>query len=46
LNAGGNWALMGTTVSPGFEFEDFELASAEKLLSQFPESRDWILKLT
>jgi uncharacterized protein len=46
LNEGGKYALMGTTVSPGFEFEDFELASAEKLLTQFPKFRDWILRLT
>lgn len=29
--AGGEWALMGTTVAPGFEFEDCELAAAEHL---------------
>jgi predicted cupin superfamily sugar epimerase len=28
---GGAWALLGTTVAPGFEFEDCELADAEDL---------------
>lgn len=27
LQAGGDWALMGTTVAPGFEFADWELAT-------------------
>jgi predicted cupin superfamily sugar epimerase len=26
LKKGGNFALLGTTVSPAFEYEDFELA--------------------
>jgi predicted cupin superfamily sugar epimerase len=34
LIAGGKWALLGTTVAPGFIFEDCELASA----SSFPAS--------
>ncbi len=46
LNEGGNYALMGTTVAPGFDFEDFELAPSEKLLAEFPAAREWILKLT
>lgn len=29
LIPGGEYALMGTTVSPGFEFEDFELGKRE-----------------
>ena len=31
LKAGGRWALMGTTVAPGFEFEDFELADRNQI---------------
>ncbi len=31
-----NYALVGCTVSPGFDFNDFELANAEHLKQQFP----------
>jgi predicted cupin superfamily sugar epimerase len=37
LKAGGRWALMGSTVAPGFEFEDFELADRDRMLLQFPQ---------
>jgi predicted cupin superfamily sugar epimerase len=37
LEAGGRWALMGSTVAPGFEFEDFELADRDRMLLQFPQ---------
>lgn len=30
------WSLMGTTVAPGFEFEDFRLGRRAELLSMFP----------
>jgi predicted cupin superfamily sugar epimerase len=44
------YTLVGCTVSPGFEFKDFELASRSQLLSTFagasPETREWISKLT
>jgi predicted cupin superfamily sugar epimerase len=43
---GGRFALMGTTVSPGFEFADFEPANREKLLEQYPTQRDLIIRLT
>ena len=46
LNEGGKFALMGTTIAPGFEFADFELAHREELLRQYPNQRDVILKLT
>ena len=39
-------ALVGCTVSPGFEFEDFELAKRENLLTQYPEYHEVILQLT
>jgi uncharacterized protein len=41
-----SWALVGCTVAPGFEFEDFELASREELVRQFPQHRKLIEKLT
>lgn len=32
------YSLIGCTVSPGFDFADFELASAEVLLREFPRN--------
>ncbi|MEE9370912.1 MAG: cupin domain-containing protein [Sedimentisphaerales bacterium] len=46
LNRGGNFALLGTTMAPGFESDDFELAGQEELLKQYPDQRKLILKLT
>jgi predicted cupin superfamily sugar epimerase len=46
LNEGGKFALMGTTVAPGFEFADFEAGRRIELLKQYPNRRDLILKLT
>jgi predicted cupin superfamily sugar epimerase len=46
LNEGGNFALMGTTVAPGFEFEDFVLGGREKLLALFPGAAEEIRRLT
>ena len=46
LNEGSRFALMGTTIAPGFEFADFELAHREELLRQYPNQRELILKLT
>ncbi len=44
--AGGLYALVGCTVSPGFDFEDFEMAEREKLSLKFPQHRDLIKHLT
>lgn len=44
LQEGGKWALLGTTVAPGFEFIDFELGNRNKLLKQFPNLKNEILK--
>lgn len=41
-----SWALVGCTVAPGFEFEDFEMAKREELLREFPHQREMIEKLT
>ncbi|SIT42043.1 conserved hypothetical protein [Paraburkholderia piptadeniae] len=38
-------ALVGCTVAPGFEFSEFEIASVEALLIEFPQHRDLIVKL-
>ncbi|HUT31825.1 MAG TPA: cupin domain-containing protein [Sedimentisphaerales bacterium] len=46
LNEPGRFALMGTTVVPGFEPADFELAARAELLEKYPNRRDLIVKLT
>ncbi len=46
LKAGGKWGLMGTTVSPGFEFEDFELGERDQLIRAFPQLREHIIRYT
>lgn len=46
LKDGGKWALLGTIVAPGFEFEDFELGSREQLIEQFPLLKEEIIKFS
>jgi predicted cupin superfamily sugar epimerase len=46
LLPGGAFALLGATVSPGFEFADFELAQREALLLAYPEFSSLITALT
>jgi predicted cupin superfamily sugar epimerase len=46
LIPGGHLALLGTTVSPGFDFRDFELGDRTVLSSAYPEYRERILALT
>jgi predicted cupin superfamily sugar epimerase len=43
---GGDWALLGTTMAPGYSDDDFILGSQEDLLDQYPDRSDLILKLT
>lgn len=40
-----SFTLVGCTVAPGFEFEDFELADAAKLSTQFPRHKELIRQL-
>ncbi len=35
--SGGQYGLVGCTVSPGFDFADFEMAEKEKLSRQYPQ---------
>lgn len=46
LKAGGRYALMGTTVAPGFEFRDFELGDRKGLLRRYPSAKTDIFRLT
>lgn len=43
---GGEYALMGGTVAPGFDFADFELADRATLLATWPTQRAVIEALT
>lgn len=42
----GGWALLGCTVSPGFEFEDYESSSRAGLMARWPREAELIAKLT
>jgi predicted cupin superfamily sugar epimerase len=46
LRDGGAWALLGTTVSPGFEFEDYEHGERAALIERYPSWRAQIEALT
>jgi hypothetical protein len=41
-----SFALVGCTVAPGFDFEDFELAKRSDLSARFPQHQSLIEKLT
>lgn len=45
-DSGSEYALVGCTVSPGFDFADFELADRGRLESQYPEHTELIRRLT
>ena len=42
LAPGGRWALMGCTVAPGFEFEDYEHGDRAALCAGWPDHADLI----
>ncbi len=46
LNDGGSFALLGTTVTPGFDFSDFELGDRDKLAVKYPDREKLIETLT
>lgn len=46
LMPGGRFALLGTTMSPGFDPADFELGRRDDLMASYPHLRDRILALT
>jgi predicted cupin superfamily sugar epimerase len=45
LVPGASHCLIGCTVAPGFEFEDFELADAAELIRRYPEQRERITRM-
>lgn len=44
-NSGTDYSLVGCTVSPGFDFQDFELASPAGLKAEFPKAKAIITKV-
>jgi len=46
LNEGGNYALMGMTVAPGFDFADLVMGDRPELIRAFPRAEKDILRLT
>jgi hypothetical protein len=46
LKPGGRWALLGTTMSPAYADEDFELGERAKLLGDYPDRSEIIRELT
>ena len=46
LAAGGEWALLGTTVAPGFDYGDYENGDRGELSLQYPDCVDMIWALT
>ena len=46
LISGASWALLGCTVAPGFEYEDYDSGSRSELTAQWPEFAELIALLT
>lgn len=46
LKEGGSFALMGTTMAPGYMQEIFTLGEREQLIKEYPQFKETILKLT
>lgn len=46
LAPGGKLALMGTTMSPGFDYADYETADREQLIAQYPGAASRITEYT
>ena len=46
LKPGGSFALVGCTVAPGFDFDDFELGRKQELQQLYPQHKKLIEKLT
>jgi predicted cupin superfamily sugar epimerase len=46
LASGGAWALMGTTMSPGFDYADYEKGMRDELIAQYPDAAEMIREYT
>jgi hypothetical protein len=45
LCKGGKYALLGTTMAPGFEYEDYETGERGKLIARYPQYSELIMSL-
>ena len=41
-----SFALVGCTVAPGFDFDDFEMGKREELVARYPQHRELLERLT
>ncbi|OGT52872.1 MAG: hypothetical protein A3F17_01310 [Gammaproteobacteria bacterium RIFCSPHIGHO2_12_FULL_41_15] len=41
-----SFTLVGCTVAPGFEYDDFEMGDRANLLNKYPQHKELIIKLT
>ncbi len=46
VDAPDSFSLVGCTVSPGFDFEDFEQGRRDELMRRFPDLADLVRRLT
>jgi uncharacterized protein len=46
VRAGGKYALLGTTMAPGFEYEDYETGQRQDLIARYPDFSHRITVLT
>ncbi len=46
LKSGGNFALMATTVAPGFDYADFKDGNREELIREYPSYKELITALS
>lgn len=46
LRPGGEYALLGATMAPGFDFEDYVAGDRAKLIAEFPDQAELITALT
>lgn len=46
VRAGGKFALLGTTMAPGFEYEDYETGNRAELSARYPRFSELITSLT
>lgn len=46
VRQGGKYALLGTTMAPGFEYEDYETGKRQELIAGYPQHAELIASLT
>jgi uncharacterized radical SAM protein YgiQ len=46
VDDGASFALIGCTVTPGFDYKDYELGTRSKLIGMFPKHKTTIMSLT